>query len=95
MRIDGVPGVPQPMDDKGKRPFKVEKYSGEVFIHTRGKRVDFETFISAVSNSMKTGDVRREDRVRELKELVDSGKYSVNTEKLARKMIDAMGGKVL
>ncbi len=94
MRINGVPGMPQPMDDKGKRPFKVEKYSGEVFIHTRGKGVDFETFISAVSDSMKAGDVRQ-DRVRELKELVNSGKYSVNTEKLARKMIDAMGGKVL
>ncbi len=94
MRIDGVPGAPQPMGDKGKRPFKVEKYFGEVFIHTRGKGVDFETFISAVRDSMKM-EGARQDRVKELKELVNSGKYSVNTEKLARKMIDAMGGKVL
>ncbi len=94
MRIDGVPGAPQPMNNKGKKLFKVEKYPGEVFIHTRGKGVSFETFISAVSNSMKTNDVRQ-DRVKKLKGLVESGKYSVNTEKLARKMLDEMGGKVL
>jgi flagellar biosynthesis anti-sigma factor FlgM len=94
VRIDGVPSAPQPIDNnKGKQPSKTEKYNGEVFTHTRGKGVDFEAFMEALSSSMKAEDIR-EKRVMELKELVRSGKYSVDTEKLARKMIDAMGGKM-
>ncbi len=95
MRIDGVPGAPQPPKEngKGKRSSKVEKYPREVFIHTRGKNVDFETFISILNASMKDKDTRME-AVAQIKKLVRSGKYSVNTEKLARKMIDSMGGKM-
>ena len=94
MRIDGIPSAPQPIDNnKGKQPFKIEKCNREDFTHTRGKGVDFEAFMEALNSSMKVGDVR-EKRVTELKELIRSGKYSVDTEKLARKMIDAMGGKI-
>ncbi|WP_036223382.1 flagellar biosynthesis anti-sigma factor FlgM [Mesoaciditoga lauensis] len=95
MRIDGIPGAPQPIDDnnKGKRSSKVEKYPGDAFSHTRGKGVDFETFIEVLNTSMK-GENVREKRVMELKELVRSGKYSVDTDKLAKKMIDSMGGKI-
>ena len=96
MRIDGLPGAPQPIDgdnNKGKRSSKVEKYAGEVFAHTRGKGVNFEAFMEVLSASMKGENVRQK-RVMELRELVRSGKYSVDTEKLARKMIDSMGGKI-
>ncbi len=97
MRIDGVPGAPQPMDGsekgKGKRSAKIEKYPGEVFIHTRGKDVDFETFIEVLHTSIK-GDNARGRLISRIKELVKSGRYSVDTEKLARKMIDSMGGRM-
>ncbi len=94
MRIDGVPSAPQPIENnKGKRSSKAEKYNGEVFTHTRGKGVDFESFMEALKYSMK-GEGTRQKRVMEIKELVLSGKYSVDTEKLARRMIDAMGGKL-
>ncbi len=94
MRINGVPNAPQPMDNngKGKRSFKVEKYSGEVFIHTHNKSVDFKTFIRAVKDSMNVDDIRRK-HVEELTQLVKSGRYSVDTEKLAQKMLEAMGAR--
>ncbi|GEM_PF-2601586 len=92
MRINGLPGAPQPMDGKGKRSFKVEKYSGEVFIHTHNKSVDFKTFIKVVKDSMNVDELRKK-HVEELMQLVKSGKYSVDTGKLAQKMLEAMGAR--
>lgn len=89
MRIDGIPGGPQPLDG-GKKPSKTERSSGEVFVHNNSM-IDFKTFITMV-NSAVEADKNRQARVDHLKELVKSGKYSVDTANLAEKMMESMGG---
>ncbi len=77
--------------DGGKKPSKTERSSGEVFVHNGNSMIDFKTFITMV-NSAVEADKNRQARVEHLKELVKSGKYSVDTANLAVKMMESMGG---
>jgi len=44
-------------------------------------------------NELKTSEANREERIQQLKEKIEAGNYKVDTELLARKMLDMEEGK--
>jgi len=72
------------------KPKKVERSSEDVFVQNGDFKIDFKTFISMVSGAQQTDDVRSAN-VQKIKELINSGQYSVDVQNIAKKMLDSMG----
>ncbi len=90
MRIGGIPGLPQPENNKGDKAEKVERSSGDAFVKSGDARIDFKTFISIASKAPQMNGARQK-HVQEIKQLVQSGQYSIDVENIAKKMIESMG----